>query len=272
MLDTAALAPTSGVDLSEVQPEFVCLSFYKIFGYPTGIGCLVAMKSALSRMQKPWFAGGTIRMVMAQPEFLHHLSVDPSMHQCWEDGTINFQQTSAVKMGLEWIQKVGIDNIRQHTSCLIKWISSELKALRWENGAPFCFIPEIESGEHGSSCSMVVLSRNGTVVPHKVVEARTAAANFAVRTGCFCNPGTGLMMLSKFDTKLVSGFKDGHSTLEDLFEEVVSIKGLLRVSVGIPTTFADVYRFLRFLQTEVLGKPAQLEAEVEHFLKTSETP
>eukprot|EP00961_Rhodomonas_salina_P147743 1988669-Rhodomonas_salina.1 len=124
MLDTAALAQTLGVDLSEVQQEFVCLSFYKIFWYPTGIGCLVAKKSALSRMQKQWFAGGTIWAVVAQPEFLHHLSYVPSMHQCWEDETINFQQTSAVKMGLDWIQSVGMDNIRLHTLSLIRWISS----------------------------------------------------------------------------------------------------------------------------------------------------
>eukprot|EP00961_Rhodomonas_salina_P079044 1062797-Rhodomonas_salina.2 len=274
MLDTAALAPTSGVDLSEVQPEFGCLSFYKIFGYPTGIGCLVAKKSPLSRMEKPWFAGGTIRAVTAQPGFLHHLSYDPSMHQCWEDGTINFQQTSAVKMGQEWIQSVGMHNIRLHTSTLIKWISSELKALRWKNGAPFCLIPEVESGEQGLSCSVLVLSRNGKIVPHKVMEAKTAAAGFAVRTGCFCNPGTGFLMLGKVDQKLVSedmlvrNFKHDHKA----FEFEYASKGLVRVSVGIPTTFADVYRLLCFLQTEVLAKPAQFEAEVHQFFETMETP
>ena len=33
-----AFVPTDQLDLKEVKPDFVCVSFYKIFGYPTGIG------------------------------------------------------------------------------------------------------------------------------------------------------------------------------------------------------------------------------------------
>eukprot|EP00961_Rhodomonas_salina_P302129 3940734-Rhodomonas_salina.1 len=279
LLDMAALAPTSGVNLSIVQPEFVCVSFYKIFGYPTGIGCLVAKKSALARLQRPWFAGGTIRAVLSQPEFLHHQSYDPSMHQCWEDGTINFQQTSAVRMGLEWIQRVGVNNIRVHTSSLIQWIAAELKELRWDNGAPFCFIPEAESGDQGSSVSMLVLSRNGKIVPHKVMEAKTAAANFAVRTGCFCNPGTGFLMLNWADQNLahenkVDGNKTVHNFIHDFhaFGEEYGAKGLVRVSVGIPTTFADAFQLLHWIQTEILAKPQEFEAEIKSFFGTFEAP
>jgi selenocysteine lyase/cysteine desulfurase len=31
-----------------VRPEFVALSFYKMFGYPTGIGALIARRDALA--------------------------------------------------------------------------------------------------------------------------------------------------------------------------------------------------------------------------------
>ena len=36
LLDAAAFAPTSRLDLGAVKPEFVTVSFYKMFGYPTG--------------------------------------------------------------------------------------------------------------------------------------------------------------------------------------------------------------------------------------------
>ena len=36
VLDAAAYAPTHGLDLSRVKPDFVPLSFYKLFGFPTG--------------------------------------------------------------------------------------------------------------------------------------------------------------------------------------------------------------------------------------------
>ena len=36
LLNVAAFVPTSKLDLSEVKPDFVPVSFYKMFGYPPG--------------------------------------------------------------------------------------------------------------------------------------------------------------------------------------------------------------------------------------------
>ncbi len=41
MVDAAALASNTEIDLSRHPADFVCVSFYKIFGYPTGIGALI---------------------------------------------------------------------------------------------------------------------------------------------------------------------------------------------------------------------------------------
>ena len=41
LLDAAAFAPANRLDLSRWHPDYVSLSFYKIFGYPTGIGALL---------------------------------------------------------------------------------------------------------------------------------------------------------------------------------------------------------------------------------------
>jgi molybdenum cofactor sulfurtransferase len=41
LLDAAALVSSASLDLSQYQPDFVTLSFYKIFGFPTGIGALI---------------------------------------------------------------------------------------------------------------------------------------------------------------------------------------------------------------------------------------
>ena len=60
LLDAAAFVPTNPLDLDRWRPEFVALSFYKMFGYPTGVGALVARRTALERLHRPWFAGGTI--------------------------------------------------------------------------------------------------------------------------------------------------------------------------------------------------------------------
>jgi molybdenum cofactor sulfurtransferase len=66
LLDAAAFAPTNRLDLSRFKPDFVPLSFYKIFGYPTGLGALIARRQALTKLRRPWFAGGTITVASVQ--------------------------------------------------------------------------------------------------------------------------------------------------------------------------------------------------------------
>ena len=41
LLDAAAYVPTSRLDLSKYPADFVAISFYKMFGYPSGLGALI---------------------------------------------------------------------------------------------------------------------------------------------------------------------------------------------------------------------------------------
>jgi selenocysteine lyase/cysteine desulfurase len=53
LLDAAAFVPTNVLDLSAVRPEFVAVSWYKVFGYPTGVGSLLVRRDALPRLRRP---------------------------------------------------------------------------------------------------------------------------------------------------------------------------------------------------------------------------
>jgi molybdenum cofactor sulfurtransferase len=66
LLDAAAFVPTNRLDLSAVRPDFACVSFYKMFGYPTGVGALLIRRSAFIKLKRPWFAGGTVNLASAQ--------------------------------------------------------------------------------------------------------------------------------------------------------------------------------------------------------------
>ena len=66
LLDAAAFVPTNRLDLASVKPDFVAVSFYKMFGYPTGVGCLLVRNAALATLQRPWFAGGTVNFATVQ--------------------------------------------------------------------------------------------------------------------------------------------------------------------------------------------------------------
>jgi len=64
LLDAAALAPSSSFSLSDhPQLDAMAVSFYKMFGFPTGVGALIVKESFLAQLSRPWFAGGNVDVV-----------------------------------------------------------------------------------------------------------------------------------------------------------------------------------------------------------------
>src|SRR3984957_12496830 len=122
LLDAAAYVPTSRLDLSAVQPEFVTLSWYKMFGFPTGVGCLLARRDALERLRRPWFSGGTIVGVSVAGGW-HQMLPDEAG---FEDGTVNFLSNPDVTVGLDWISGIGISMISRRVSILTAWLLDRL--------------------------------------------------------------------------------------------------------------------------------------------------
>lgn len=68
-MDAAAFIPTNPLDLSKVKPDFVCMSFYKIFGYPTGVGALLIRKSLVKQLTKGYWGGGTVVVASEQHDY-----------------------------------------------------------------------------------------------------------------------------------------------------------------------------------------------------------
>ena len=119
LLDAAAFVPSNRLDLHVVQPDFVPVSFYKMFGFPTGIGALLLKREAYPKMKRPWFAGGTISITSTLGEGHHYLHED---HAAYEDGTINFLSIPLVKIGLKHIERAGLDLIHERVVCLTGWL------------------------------------------------------------------------------------------------------------------------------------------------------
>jgi molybdenum cofactor sulfurtransferase len=59
LLDAAAYLPAHPLDLARHPADFVAASFYKMFGYPTGLGALVLRTELVPQLRKVcerWFA------------------------------------------------------------------------------------------------------------------------------------------------------------------------------------------------------------------------
>jgi selenocysteine lyase/cysteine desulfurase len=184
LLDAAAFVPAHALSLRAHPADFVAISFYKMFGYPTGVGALVAKRDALAMLRRPWFAGGTVDFASVQLG-RHQLRAGP---EAFEDGTPNFLDLAAVDDGLTFIERVGLERIAAHTSALAQTLIDGLTALRHPAGEPLARVYGV-SGPRGATVAFNVLDRHGRPVPFGVVEHRANRAGVHLRGGCFCNPG-----------------------------------------------------------------------------------
>jgi selenocysteine lyase/cysteine desulfurase len=250
LLDAAAFAPTNQLDLGCWEPDFVSLSFYKLFGYPTGVGALLGRKDALARLRRPWFAGGTITFssVRALGGGTDGYYLTPGAPG-FEDGTVNYLSIPAVAIGLRWLNGIGLDLIHTRVMALTAWLLEELQMLRHSNGRAVARIygPR-DCEDRGATIAMNVLDPDGKVWDCWEVERRANQRNLSLRSGCHCNPGAREVALGFEQAELAACFagKDQLGYSEFLHKVQPSIQGVVRVSLGLASTFHDVYRFLEF--------------------------
>lgn len=251
LLDAAAFAPTSQLDLSLVSPDFVSLSFYKMFGYPTGIGALVARRSALAKLRRPWFAGGTITVASVQAD-RYYLA---DGHQAFEDGTVDYLNIPAIEIGLRHLESLGYPMIQERVRILTGWMLDKLAAMRHASGIPLARVygPLTTEGR-GGAVALNFIDRNGAAIDHRTIEVEAAKSKISVRTGCFCNPGAGEIALGISRVELDVCFtQPGHESRLSLDDFRLCIdgknSGAVRVSLGLASNFLDVQAFLRFAGT-----------------------
>lgn len=246
LLDAAAFVPTNRLDLGRWRPDYVALSFYKMFGYPTGIGALLVRWPALRKLHRPWFAGGTITVASVQGD-RYYLA---SGAEAFEDGTLDYLSIPAVSNGLALIERLGLDTIHTRVTCLTGWLIERLLALRHENGRPLVRLygPASTRGR-GATLAFNLHRADGEVVAHQTVETRAGEQLISLRTGCFCNPGAGEVALGLSEADLSRCLSDAPDRMSrDDFWRCIDSRntGAVRVSLGLASNFADVHRFVAF--------------------------
>lgn len=239
LIDAAAYLPTRALNLHQDPADFVALSFYKLFGYPTGIGALVARRAALSRLRRPWFSGGTVlyASVAADRQRLR------PRHAGFEDGTPNFLGIAALESGFALLEEVGMPRLCAHVARLTR-----------------CFLDRLAETPHVRIYGPRDLTdRGGTVafnvrgVPHWEVEQRAREAGIALRNGCFCNPGASEAAFGLTTTRIASCLAEVDDAFS--FERFSACAGTpigaVRASFGMATSDEDVHRALDVIASVV---------------------
>ncbi|KAJ9157299.1 PLP-dependent transferase [Pleurostoma richardsiae] len=278
LLDAAALAVTrSMTDVFrdvDAAPDFTCLSFYKIFGFPDLGGLVVRKDSGHILTLRKYFGGGTVLMVSALAGVWHKsksptsvlsplgLETDShlegyNIHDSLEDGTLPFHSIIALGEALFVHSRLygSMESISRHTTRLGKRLFQEMKSLRHGNGRPVCYIySEDESAfgdanRQGATLAFNIMRQAGTFVPYSDVERMANEKNIYIRSGGVCNPG-GLYTALRYEPwELARALSAGLACGSDRLNLIHHLPtGIVRVSLGAMSTEADINAFISFLQ------------------------
>jgi selenocysteine lyase/cysteine desulfurase len=219
-----------------------------MFGYPTGVGCLLVRTAALAKLRRPWFAGGTVNFASVKGR-THILAPGEAG---FEDGTLNFLSIPAVDIGLRHLEKIGIESIHTRVNCLSGWLLEKLLALQHSNGRHMVRIyGPATTTARGGSLTMNFYDPDGHLLDYRRIEELASGQRISIRTGCFCNPGAGEAAegLTADDMRAAAEEPAGMTLprfLQFMQHRGGKSAGAIRASLGIVSNFADAWRFLTF--------------------------
>jgi len=123
LVDGAQATPHLPVNINELGVDFYAFSAHKMLG-PTGVGILYGKKELLEAMP-PFIMGGE----MIRKVTFDDITWNDLPHK-FEAGTPNIGNVIAFKAALEYLEELGMDNIRKHEIALTKYAIDRLSELK----------------------------------------------------------------------------------------------------------------------------------------------
>ncbi len=136
MLDSAQAIQHMTIDVQKLDVDFLAFSSHKVFG-PTGMGILYGKEKWLDKMPPYQGGGEMIKTVSFEKTTFNSLPFK------FEAGTPHIAGVIGLDAAIKYIQKVGLESIRQYEEKLISHAVDELAAI---DGLSFVATPKHRSG------------------------------------------------------------------------------------------------------------------------------
>ena len=167
LVDGAQSAPHFAVDVQALDCDFFAFSGHKVYG-PTGIGVLYGKESWLDRLP-PYMGGGEM---IGHVSFEHTTFAAPPLK--FEAGTPDYVATTGLARALDYVSRLGMDQIQAHERDLTHYALERLRR-----------IPGMrilgEAAEHDAVVSFLVGN-----IHHLDMGTLLDRLGIAVRTGHHC--------------------------------------------------------------------------------------
>lgn len=122
LIDGAQSAPHMSVDVRDLDADFFVFSGHKVFG-PTGVGILYGKEVLLDKMP-PYQSGGDMIESVTFPKSTYN-----TLPLKFEAGTPMIAEVIGLGAAIDYINKIGRENIAQWERELLQYATSQLEAI-----------------------------------------------------------------------------------------------------------------------------------------------
>ncbi len=172
-IDGAQAAPHMKVDVKSIGCEFYSFSSHKMLG-PAGIGVLYGKEELLESIEPIMGGGDMIRSVDFDKSTWNELPWK------FEAGTSNMEGSIGLGRAIEYIEKIGIENIRKHEKELVAYALEKLEKI----DGVVCYGPQLEKNKGDYRAGVISFNIHGAH-PHDVATIFNSEG-IAIRAGHHC--------------------------------------------------------------------------------------
>jgi molybdenum cofactor sulfurtransferase len=205
LVDCAKYLSTKSFSLSKYPVDFIVLSFYKIFGYPTGLGALIIRNESLKLLNKnTYFGGGSVEYISPYDD--SHVEYKSSIN-AFIHGTIPFTTILSLYHGFQLItSRLSYKSISLHTQCLIDYCRNEMIKLKYSNEQNLCIFYDSRDNKilkengysYGPILNFNLYNKYGQFLSCRLIQRIASDHKIIVRVGTFCAPGASQAYLGRY--------------------------------------------------------------------------
>ncbi len=179
VVDAAQSTPHMKIDFSDLGADFIVFSSHKMCG-PTGVGVLVGKKEILEKMP-PYMGGGEMIRKVTFENFTCN-----DVPWKFEAGTPNIADVIAFGVAIDYLEKIGIENIYNHEKELTLYALEKIRQFEFLK----IYNPIVASGDIARNVSTtggigLITFSNPVVHPHDIATI-VDQEGVAIRAGHHC--------------------------------------------------------------------------------------
>ncbi|CAN6611434.1 hypothetical protein TRVA0_004S04104 [Trichomonascus vanleenenianus] len=254
LLDAASISSTCPPALSVMKPDFMVVSFYKIFGFPD-LGALIVKKTPEVYKyfeNRKYFGGGTVESLTAFKGFAPRAK---ALSTQLEDGTLPFHSILALSIAIDTFHTIygSFSNISRHCAALAHELCIQLDALYYPNGQKLCYIYSsskeyLDTGKKGPIVTFNLKDQDGNWIGYADFDKIALSKGINIRTGTLCNTGSAAQYIGIDEQEIITNYANGHVCGDD--NDIMNDKptGAIRASLGACSSRSDIMSLVSCLQ------------------------